>query len=123
MSLGFWDDLWVVSLTRPYVMRLPPLLQVVDAYYDQAGALYDGGVDLFMVETIFDTLNSKAAIYALEKFFADKGVRIPVMISGTIVDNSGRTVCSLLLCALPDTLPWPGGAGLLIGGSIGFISS
>jgi 5-methyltetrahydrofolate--homocysteine methyltransferase len=46
--------------------------EVVDAYYDQAGALYDGGVDLFLVETIFDTLNSKAAIYALEKFFMDK---------------------------------------------------
>ena len=46
--------------------------EVVDAYYDQACGLYDGGVDLFLVETIFDTLNSKAAIYALEKFFADK---------------------------------------------------
>jgi len=66
--------------------------EVVDAYYDQAAALYDGGVDLFLVETIFDTLNAKAAIFALEKFFGDKGVRIPVMISGTIVDNSGRTV-------------------------------
>jgi len=66
--------------------------EVVEAYYEQAVALYEGGVDLFMVETIFDTLNSKAAIYALEQFFADKGVRIPVMISGTIVDNSGRTV-------------------------------
>jgi len=96
---------------------------VVDAYFKQMAALYEGGVDLFMVETIFDTLNSKAAIYALEKFFADKGVRIPVMISGTIVDNSGRTVCSLLLCALPGTLPWPGGVELLIGGSIGLILS
>ncbi|KAF5838931.1 vitamin B12 dependent methionine synthase [Dunaliella salina] len=66
--------------------------EVVEAYYDQAVALYDGGVDLFMVETIFDTLNSKAAIYALEQFFEAKGVRIPVMISGTIVDNSGRTL-------------------------------
>jgi 5-methyltetrahydrofolate--homocysteine methyltransferase len=52
-------------------------------------------VDLYLVETIFDTLNAKAAIFALEKFFADKGTRIPVMISGTIVDNSGRTVSSL----------------------------
>jgi len=49
-------------------------------------------VDMFLVETIFDTLNAKAAVYALEKFFADKGVRIPVFISGTIVDNSGRTL-------------------------------
>jgi 5-methyltetrahydrofolate--homocysteine methyltransferase len=66
--------------------------EVMTAYYEQAGALYDGGVDLFLVETIFDTLNAKAALYALEQFFQDKGVRIPVMISGTIVDNSGRTL-------------------------------
>ncbi len=46
--------------------------EVVDAYYDQAVGLYDGGVDLFLVETIFDTLNAKAAIFALEKFFMDK---------------------------------------------------
>jgi 5-methyltetrahydrofolate--homocysteine methyltransferase len=58
----------------------------------QAGGLYDGGADIFLVETIFDTLNAKAAIYALERFFEDKGVRIPVFISGTIVDNSGRTL-------------------------------
>jgi 5-methyltetrahydrofolate--homocysteine methyltransferase len=66
--------------------------EVVDAYYEQLVGLYDGGVDLFLVETIFDTLNAKAAVYALEKFFADKGVRIPVFLSGTIVDNSGRTL-------------------------------
>jgi 5-methyltetrahydrofolate--homocysteine methyltransferase len=66
--------------------------EVVDAYYKQAKALIDGGVDLFLVETIFDTLNAKAAIFALEKLFGDLGRRIPVMISGTIVDNSGRTV-------------------------------
>jgi 5-methyltetrahydrofolate--homocysteine methyltransferase len=66
--------------------------EVVDAYYQQLEGLYAGGVDLFLVETIFDTLNAKAAVYALERFFADKGVRIPVFISGTIVDNSGRTL-------------------------------
>ncbi len=66
--------------------------EVVDAYYDQLVALYEGGVDLFLVETIFDTLNAKAAVYALEKFFEATGVRIPVMISGTIVDQSGRTL-------------------------------
>ncbi len=66
--------------------------EVVDAYYKQAAALYDGGVDMYLVETIFDTLNAKAAVYALEKFFTDRGVRIPVFISGTIVDNSGRTL-------------------------------
>ncbi|KAJ9513004.1 hypothetical protein QJQ45_029222 [Haematococcus lacustris] len=66
--------------------------EVVDAYYDQAAALVEGGVDLFLVETIFDTLNAKAAIFALERLFSDLGFRIPVMISGTIVDNSGRTL-------------------------------
>jgi 5-methyltetrahydrofolate--homocysteine methyltransferase len=66
--------------------------EVVDAYYEQLVGLYDGGVDLFLVETIFDTLNAKAAVFALEKFFADKGVRLPVFLSGTIVDNSGRTL-------------------------------
>ena len=58
----------------------------------QAQGLYDGGCDLFLVETIFDTLNAKAAIFALEHFFKHVGVRLPVMISGTIVDNSGRTL-------------------------------
>eukprot|EP00889_Picochlorum_renovo_P005108 jgi/Picre1/32138/NNA_007485.t1 len=58
----------------------------------QAIALYDGGVDVFLVETIFDTGNARAALYALDKFFKEKGVRIPVFVSGTIVDNSGRTL-------------------------------
>ncbi|GFR43189.1 hypothetical protein Agub_g4181 [Astrephomene gubernaculifera] len=66
--------------------------EVVDAYYKQAEALLDGGVDMFLVETIFDTLNAKAAVFALEKLFSDRRVRIPVFISGTIVDNSGRTL-------------------------------
>lgn len=55
-------------------------------------ALYEGGVDMFLVETIFDTGNAKAALYALDRFFTDIGKRIPVFISGTIVDNSGRTL-------------------------------
>ncbi|PNH00078.1 Methionine synthase, partial [Tetrabaena socialis] len=66
--------------------------EVVDAYYKQAVALYEGGVDMFLVETIFDTLNAKAALFALEQFFSDHGIRLPVFISGTIVDNSGRTL-------------------------------
>ncbi|EFJ51715.1 vitamin B12 dependent methionine synthase [Volvox carteri f. nagariensis] len=66
--------------------------EVVDAYYKQIEALYEGGVDMFLVETIFDTLNAKAAVFALEQFFTDRGVRVPVFISGTIVDNSGRTL-------------------------------
>lgn len=66
--------------------------EVEEAYFQQLEGLYEGGVDMFLVETIFDTLNAKAAVYALERFFASKGVRIPVFISGTIVDNSGRTL-------------------------------
>ncbi|MCI0734335.1 MAG: methionine synthase, partial [Methylococcaceae bacterium] len=54
--------------------------------------LVDGGVDLLLIETIFDTLNAKAAIFAVEKYFEDHRVRLPVMISGTITDSSGRTL-------------------------------
>ena len=60
------------------------------AYYEQAQALLEGGVDLFLVETIFDTLNAKAALFALEELFENTGERIPVMISGTVTDASGR---------------------------------
>jgi 5-methyltetrahydrofolate--homocysteine methyltransferase len=66
--------------------------QLVDAYYDQARGLVDGGVDILLVETIFDTLNSKGAIFAIEKLFDERGIRLPVMISGTITDASGRTL-------------------------------
>ncbi|CEP36161.1 MULTISPECIES: methionine synthase [unclassified Halomonas] len=61
-------------------------------YYEAAEALIAGGADLIMIETIFDTLNAKAAIYALEELFDDRGERLPVMISGTITDASGRTL-------------------------------
>ncbi|TDX29049.1 methionine synthase (B12-dependent) [Modicisalibacter xianhensis] len=61
-------------------------------YYEAADALIEGGVDVILIETIFDTLNAKAAIYALEELFADRGQRLPVMISGTITDASGRTL-------------------------------
>ncbi len=60
------------------------------AYYAQAQALMDGGVDLFLVETIFDTLNAKAALFALEELFENTGERLPIMISGTVTDKSGR---------------------------------
>ncbi|KDD77116.1 homocysteine S-methyltransferase [Helicosporidium sp. ATCC 50920] len=66
--------------------------EVESAYYKQAAALLQGGVDLFLVETIFDTGNAKAAIFALERLFESVGRRIPVFISGTIVDMSGRTL-------------------------------
>ena len=66
--------------------------EVVDAYYEQVEALIDGGVDVLLVETIFDTLNAKAAMFAIDKFFEKWGQKIPVFVSGTIVDNSGRTL-------------------------------
>jgi 5-methyltetrahydrofolate--homocysteine methyltransferase len=67
--------------------------EVADAYYDQVRGLVDGGVDILLIETIFDTLNAKAAIYAIKKYFRDaKKKELPIMISGTITDASGRTL-------------------------------
>lgn len=67
--------------------------EVVDAYYEQVTGLSDGGVDLLLIETIFDTLNAKAAIFAIKKYFRETGKEtLPVMISGTITDASGRTL-------------------------------
>ena len=60
------------------------------AYYEQAEALLEGGADLFLVETIFDTLNAKAAIFAIDELFEVTGERLPVIISGTVTDASGR---------------------------------
>jgi len=60
------------------------------SYYEQAKALMEGGSDLFLVETIFDTLNAKAALFALDQLFEDTGERLPIMISGTVTDASGR---------------------------------
>lgn len=65
---------------------------LVRAYNDAIRGLVDGGAHVLMVETIFDTLNSKAAIFAIETYFAERSMRIPVMISGTITDQSGRTL-------------------------------
>ncbi len=66
--------------------------QVMEAYYEQICGLIDGGVDTILVETVFDTLNCKAALYAIDKCFEDKAVKLPIMISGTITDASGRTL-------------------------------
>ncbi|TGS08501.1 5-methyltetrahydrofolate--homocysteine methyltransferase, partial [Mesorhizobium sp. M1C.F.Ca.ET.187.01.1.1] len=63
-----------------------------DTYREAIEGLIDGGADTLMVETIFDTLNAKAALYALEEAFDARGARLPVMISGTITDASGRTL-------------------------------
>ncbi len=65
---------------------------LVKAYYESTDGLVEGGADIILIETIFDTLNAKAAIYAVEQYFDDKGIRLPVMLSGTITDASGRTL-------------------------------
>jgi 5-methyltetrahydrofolate--homocysteine methyltransferase len=64
----------------------------VDAYYEQVKGLVEGGVDLLLIETIFDTLNAKAAIFAIKKHERETGIKKEVMISGTITDASGRTL-------------------------------
>ncbi|HUR66849.1 MAG TPA: homocysteine S-methyltransferase family protein [Chitinophagaceae bacterium] len=72
--------------------------EVVNAYYEQVKGLVEGGVDLLLIETIFDTLNAKGAIFAIKKYFREnplsggRGASLPVMISGTITDASGRTL-------------------------------
>ena len=66
--------------------------QLVQAYKEQAEALLDGGVDVLMVETIFDTLNAKAGLFAIQKVFDERNIEVPIMVSGTITDASGRTL-------------------------------
>ena len=66
--------------------------ELVEIYTDATRGLIDGGADILLVETIFDTLNAKAAIFAIETEFSKRGSRLPVMISGTITDQSGRTL-------------------------------
>lgn len=66
--------------------------EVKNAYSEQVRGLVEGGVDILLVETIFDTLNAKAAIFAIDEVFEEKGIALPIMISGTITDASGRTL-------------------------------
>src|SRR3546814_21183667 len=66
--------------------------QLRETYREAAEGLIDGGADVLMVETIFDTLNAKAALFAIEEVFEERGGRLPVMISGTITAASGRTL-------------------------------
>jgi 5-methyltetrahydrofolate--homocysteine methyltransferase len=66
--------------------------QLRQTYFDQAKALLEGGVDLLIVETIFDTLNGKAALFAITDAFAETGRSVPLMISGTVIDKSGRNL-------------------------------
>ena len=67
--------------------------ELAGAYLEQARALVDGGVDVLLIETIFDTLNAKAALFALDVLFEQRGRRWPIVISGTITDASGRVHC------------------------------
>ncbi len=66
--------------------------EMVESYSEATRGLIDGGVDVIMIETVFDTLNAKAAVYAVESIMQEKGVELPLMISGTITDASGRTL-------------------------------
>ena len=66
--------------------------ELVLAYSEQINALMDGGVDILLVETVFDTLNAKAALYAIDEVFEVRGEKLPIMVSGTITDQSGRTL-------------------------------
>lgn len=66
--------------------------QLAEAYKHQAGALLDGGVDMLLVETVFDTLNAKAALFAITELFEERDASVPIMVSGTITDASGRTL-------------------------------
>ena len=78
--------------------------ELADTYATAAAALIEGGVDLLMVETVFDTLNAKAALYAIQRLRDSTGADIPIMISGTITDASGRTLSGQTLEAFYDSV-------------------
>ena len=97
--------------------------QVVAAYTEQINALLDGGVDALLVETIFDTLNAKAALFAIETIFDERGEasRVPVMISVTITDASGRTLSGQTVSAFYHSIrhaqPFSVGLNCALGGA------
>ncbi|MEO6834083.1 MAG: homocysteine S-methyltransferase family protein [Chitinophagaceae bacterium] len=105
------DNFWVAGAIGPMnkTLSLSPDVnqpgyravtfdEVADAYLEQIRGLVDGGVDILMVETIFDTLNAKAAIFAINEYFTSTGKEpLPIMISGTITDASGRTLSGQVL--------------------------
>ena len=66
--------------------------EIATSYKEQVGALIDGGVDILLVETVFDTLNAKACMFAIQEVFDERGFSLPLMVSGTITDASGRTL-------------------------------
>lgn len=79
------------DVNRPEFRNIS-FMQLVDAYYEQTRGLVDGGVDLLLIETVFDTLNAKACIYAIKKYLNENNLDIPLMISVTVTDKSGRTL-------------------------------
>jgi 5-methyltetrahydrofolate--homocysteine methyltransferase len=89
------------------------------AYKEQIEGLIDGGCDIIMVETIFDTLNSKSALFAVEEVFEERGIQLPVMISGTITDASGRTLSGQTVEAfwisVKHVKPWSVGLNCALG--------
>lgn len=92
---------------------------VVNAYKEQVRGLIDGGSDLILIETIFDTLNAKAAIYATQEVFDEFGFTLPIMISGTITDMSGRTLSGQTVEAFYNSVrhakPWSVGLNCALG--------
>lgn len=93
--------------------------EVVAAYREQVLGLIDGGCDVLLIETIFDTLNAKAAIYAIECVFGERGETMPIMISGTITDLSGRTLSGQTVEAFYNSVrhakPWSIGLNCALG--------
>jgi 5-methyltetrahydrofolate--homocysteine methyltransferase len=93
--------------------------QVAAAYRQQARGLIEGGADIILIETIFDTLNAKAAIYGVEECFDDLGETLPIMISGTITDLSGRTLSGQTVEAFWHSVrhanPWSVGLNCALG--------
>ncbi len=74
------------------------------AYYEQVESLVEGGIDVLLVETVFDTLNAKAALFAIDEYFENSGERLPIMISGTVTDASGRILSGQTVSAFWNSL-------------------
>jgi len=78
--------------------------ELVETYTEATKGLMDGGADIILIETVFDTLNAKAAVFAVKSYFEDAGIELPIMISGTITDASGRTLSGQTAVAFYDSL-------------------
>ncbi|HEY3488362.1 MAG TPA: homocysteine S-methyltransferase family protein, partial [Gammaproteobacteria bacterium] len=78
--------------------------QLSAAYYESTAALVESGVDIILIETVFDTLNAKAAVFAVKKYFDDRKIKLPIMVSGTITDASGRTLTGQTVTAFWHSL-------------------